>query len=171
MGGEKQKNWKIYSVLIGSPPHGRGKGMCAFEIIGVARITPAWAGKSVVVCIVPEVERDHPRMGGEKPWNLCLFPVGAGSPPHGRGKVCSMTSPVSVLRITPAWAGKSLSRPLAGVRVRDHPRMGGEKASPRAQKCEEEGSPPHGRGKDIVRESQRHTRGITPAWAGKSGRC
>ena len=52
VGGEKQKNWKIYSVLIGSPPRGRGKVYPALPLYAVTRITPAWAGKRSPVVFV-----------------------------------------------------------------------------------------------------------------------
>ena len=46
--------------------------------------------------------------------------------------------------------------------------MGGEKAAPRAQKCEEVGPPPHGRGKAENGTVPPQVCRITPAWAGKS---
>ena len=66
MGGEK---WTIRFArprLMGSPPHGRGKGGfngSAFQEVG---ITPAWAGKSKALNGGVVVGEDHPRMGGEK---------------------------------------------------------------------------------------------------------
>ena len=107
-------------------------------------------------------------MGGEKRLMLLVFRAVTGSPPHGRGKV--RTPIISHFRggITPAWAGKSRSRSRRCSGARDHPRVGGEKAAPRAQKCEEVGPPPHGRGKDERKHGLRRQTRITPAWAGKS---
>ena len=50
----------------------------------------------------------------------------------------------------------------------DHPRMGGEKANGSDAPDDDEGSPPHGQGKDDVFRGQILLPGITPAWAGKS---
>ena len=90
-------------------------------------ITPAWAGKRVrlgVLCL--EIE-DHPRMGGEKADTEGEAFRAMGSPPHGRGKECSETQRQSKVRITPAWAGKSLPLLSCAKACEDHPRMGGEK--------------------------------------------
>ena len=66
MGGEKGE-FHFYGQRIGgSPPHGRGKVTLQPPRTGAFRITPAWAGKSMTADIKNDVERDHPRMGGEK---------------------------------------------------------------------------------------------------------
>ena len=106
-------------------------------------------------------------MGGEK-WKIgYLSRNRKGSPPHGRGKVCSPQRSQPGLGITPAWAGKSLSGLKKGPAFKDHPRMGGEKR--RLSECAQwaEGSPPHGRGKGLLRRVWLLPLGITPAWAGK----
>ena len=106
-------------------------------------------------------------MGGEKQsWASNPSPV-KGSPPRGRGKGFSAAFFVFAPDITPAWAGKS-SRPVELVTIpRDHPRMGGEKR--RLATCAQwaEGSPPHGRGKDLRKPGPDGPHRITPAWAGK----
>ena len=97
-----------------------------------------------------------------------------GSPPRGRGKVCSGRGFDANIGITPAWAGKSLSRPPAGGLGWDHPRVGGEKHHPTPSNAVLRGSPPRGRGKDPNGLPGDPCPGITPAWAGKrcsSGRC
>ena len=71
------------------------------------------------------------------------------------------------VRITPAWAGKSGWRASKNPPGRDHPRMGGEKCSEAPEGIRTPGSPPHGRGKDIVVRGHTSQEGITPAWAGK----
>ena len=66
MGGEKPAFRQVYGLLIGSPPHGRGKEN-SFQIFTYARrITPAWAGKSKSSYFSCFPLKDHPRMGGEK---------------------------------------------------------------------------------------------------------
>ena len=70
-------------------------------------ITPAYAGKSLEKAVHERVERDHPRVCGEK-----LMPDTALT---GDG------------RITPAYAGKSVTEADCCVACQDHPRVCGEK--------------------------------------------
>ena len=72
------------------------------------RITPAYAGKSPPI-IVPEASiKDHPRLCGEKSVRVSLLAFAMGSPPPMRGKGLLMNSLSGQLRITPAYAGKSI---------------------------------------------------------------
>ena len=167
MGGEKITDETIGTIIQGSPPHRRGKvadiGLPAFP----HRITPAWAGKSIILRLDVKGNRDHPRMGGEKPPVAMIAAIRWGSPPHGRGKGGKLPGRVRAEGITPAWAGK---RPAPRSRQsfpRDHPRMGGEKPSDCKPTSNGSGSPPHGRGKGQHPGAGRASRGITPAWAGK----
>ena len=106
-------------------------------------------------------------MGGEKNFSFCISNLTRGSPPHGRGKVRTRPSKAPPAGITPAWAGKSSVRSFIGRSRGDHPRMGGEKIVYDLPIKQEEGSPPHGRGKVIVQIDAPRPRRITPAWAGK----
>ena len=146
MGGEKRCTTSSAPVLPGSPPRGRGKADQPARNRPAFRITPAWAGKSAARHRVRLFCRDHPRVGGEKAERSRRLQLLQGSPPRGRGK-----EPFPFLwplpcRITPAWAGKSMSiAPSYNAR----------------------GSPPRGRGKvQFVANIAQSTR-ITPAWAGK----
>ena len=68
-------------------------------------------------------------MGGEKRYHKTRYPIKKGSPPRGRGKgICPGTC-FTVNGITPAWAGKSGKKSKPGPNGKDHPRVGGEKAS------------------------------------------
>ena len=91
-----------------------------------------------------------------------------GSPPHVRGKVSSGPSGLVVDRITPACAGKRPSCSSRAAGARDHPRICGEKYDVAVQKTDDEGSPPHMRGKGGRFAGLDHRFGITPAYAGKS---
>ena len=71
-------------------------------------------------------------------------------------------------RITPAYAGKSLTAVLLIHGGRDHPRLCGEKACMCAIGGVTAGSPPPMRGKAWVRGTSNNRKGITPAYAGKS---
>ena len=110
MGGEKLNASWVRMATPGSPPHGRGKGCGGILGLRVARITPAWAGKSSAPLCCGSESRDHPRMGGEKD-RRAVGPVRCiGSPPHGRGKGRLSILSSSATGITPAWAGKRLKR-------------------------------------------------------------
>ena len=85
-----------------------------------------------------------------------------------RGKVCNWVEIPVNFRITPAYAGKSLLESVAVVCGRDHPRLCGEKMIFRSEPDEISGSPPPMRGKVIMRVIGISSRGITPAYAGKS---
>ena len=148
MGGEKASSVRSPCCCVGSPPHGRGKGLAGGKAKRPDRITPAWAGKSTGCTRCRRQCGDHPRMGGEKPSTFVIFAHSIGSPPHGRGKDAHTGAFPFRLRITPAWAGKRFTTtdtiPVNG----DHPRMGGEKVFASIAANPAIGSPPHGRGKD-----------------------
>ena len=132
-----------------------------------ARITPAYAGKSGSIGKVVHLARDHPRLCGEKhALSACVRRV-LGSPPPMRGKA-SVSYPFCVgIRITPAYAGKSMPAPPASMPARDHPRLCGEKFIGEMLRKIVEGSPPPMRGK-VCTSSDLTVRGrITPAYAGK----
>ena len=64
----------------------RGKPLLGFDFVGIRRITPADAGKTVFILLFFLEPRDHPRGCGE---NVCGLPYAfwdAGSPPRMRGK-------------------------------------------------------------------------------------
>ena len=107
-------------------------------------------------------------MGGEKGRRVRSRNAIAGSPPRGRGKVRGATSGPPAPRITPAWAGKSISQTSTMKPARDHPRVGGEKSLDKASYALNKGSPPRGRGKENPHRVTSPVGGITPAWAGKS---
>ena len=72
-------------------------------------------------------------------------------------------------RITPAYAGKSLSARKASDAYEDHPRVCGEKISGTTLITTQQGSPPRMRGKAPSLRERLHWHRITPAYAGKSG--
>ena len=65
-----------------------------------------------------------------------------------RGKACVIHVPQNLIRITPAYAGKS-NYDVAKINDGgDHPRLCGEKKCDRVKHCGSMGSPPPMRGKD-----------------------
>ena len=148
VGGEKPRQRCEKASSIGSPPRGRGKVLSRCLDNLVDGITPAWAGKRTGASASWTTVRDHPRMGGEKKYNVKDFHPHKGSPPRRRGKVDSVEKVRSATGVTPAWAGKRWAVLTRSVQRRDHPRMGGEKPFLFCGGSSDSGSPPHGRGKD-----------------------
>ena len=137
----------------------------------LSRITPAWAGKrSTLTRCYPAIQ-DHPRAGREKQTDTVYAVLPYGSSPRMRGKAVRTGIFCLCFRITPAWAGKSRTASRETIRIQDHPRMGGEKANGSDAPDDDEGSPPHRRGKGYANYAQALARRITPAWAGKSLFC
>ena len=85
---------------------------------------------------------------------------------RGKGSNCS----AAVLRsgITPAYAGKSFAFCHPFLAEWDHPRVCGEKPTPKGIGSARPGSPPRMRGKEYHIRGETNTGGITPAYAGKS---
>ena len=80
MGGEKVGMSSSAFFIMGSPPHGRGKGLDLLAVDGDGGITPAWAGK--------RLKRSH-RSGifisGPIPFHSVLHrPAGSGGSRAGR---------------------------------------------------------------------------------------
>ena len=187
VGGEKHSMRLLRTSYMGSPPHGRGKGQLSVGHQIRERITPAWAGKSPSCPTHSAARRDHPRVGGEKLKSGSTAAGCPGSPPRGRekilepsmgvgnfgspprwrGKAVKFRCTCGLQRITPAWAGKRLLELRRKTGVRDHPRVGGEKHLSGTTDNRPQGSPPRGRGKDVLPCGKVNSSRITPARAGK----
>lgn len=90
MGGEKQELFWALLCASGSPPHGRGKALHRVKNDLRYGITPAQAGKSPTYSGCVLLARDHPRVGGEKPF---LF--------YGGSSDSFLTAPITtILEIT-----------------------------------------------------------------------
>ncbi|ERJ96454.1 hypothetical protein RUMCAL_01186 [Ruminococcus callidus ATCC 27760] len=70
--GEKSSLSFVKMILSGSPPPMRGKGVRLTASGVYGRITPAYAGKRIVVLRVPFCFEDHPRLCGEKVNSMSL---------------------------------------------------------------------------------------------------
>ena len=147
VGGEKLQPFVKNGYLKGSPPRGRGKAAFGTDEAVDLRITPAWAGKSLRPSCRGSRSRDHPRVGGEKSTSSLFPPPLIGSPPRGRGKGNALLHAPAQCGITPAWAGKRIRTATTARRLRDHPRVGGEKIIFPNARMVNAGSPPRGRGK------------------------
>ena len=114
-------------------------------------ITPAYAGKSNYPVMSREHCQDHPRVCGEKIMYSFIADTPLGSPPRMRGKETLLRTALLYHRITPAYAGKSVSVLRHPVCCWDHPRVCGEK-------------PVCAKGKDIVLGSPPRMRGKGTGW-------
>ena len=90
-------------------------------------IAPACVGKRDAALTRRGRCKDHPRVCGEKVIDMSKDFSRLGSPPRVRGKVRVFVYIVQLFRITPACAGKRLSRTDCQPANQDHPRVCGEK--------------------------------------------
>ena len=132
------------------------------------RITPACAGKSPFKVFYSAVDKDHPRLRGEKYLLQKNVNVLLGSPPLARGKESLKLISSFYHGITPACAGKSIVRYDKIGNIMDHPRLRGEKSERPSKNQLARGSPPLARGKVCYALPYHLLFGITPACAGKS---
>lgn len=84
--GEKPVCIQTRTISAGSPPRMRGKVDRQLDVGVHAGITPACAGKRIRVSKTDGRAWDHPRVCGEKLFQLPLFQSPLGSPPRMRGK-------------------------------------------------------------------------------------
>ena len=84
----------------------RGKAFPHKACVPAARITPAYAGKSLTAVLLIHGGRDHPRLCGEKHGQKQKHRQTKGSPPPMRGKAFLLFVHTHFIRITPAYAGK-----------------------------------------------------------------
>ena len=166
--GEKLENKTIPELTEGSPPRVRGKVIQTGADWVKCRITPACAGKRMKPICSASSPKDHPRVCGEKKTGGQAHSYGQGSPPRVRGKVILPVVNAVIIRITPACAGKSCVALHVEIRIKDHPRVCGEKSVAVIVIVCAPGSPPRVRGKDPEHGSALQQIRITPACAGKS---
>ena len=146
--GENARTAQDMRLWTGSPPQVRGKPPRCRRKSPMTRITPAGAGKTVVIRRRFALAWDHPRRCGENEMQVITARVSEGSPPQVRGKRRGYTYSLHQKRITPAGAGKTVTDTY-------HPHI-------------HAGSPPQVRGKPERNISGRSGFGITPAGAGKT---
>ena len=125
--GEKLRMPASQMTVRGSPPPMRGKGHQQRRLADCEGITPAYAGKRADAAAAIRFIKDHPRLCGEKFLTDKFSRSYVGSPPPMRGKARFQKIGTIQPRITPAYAGKSLTGTVWTRPPRDHPRLCGEK--------------------------------------------
>ncbi len=148
----------------------RGEGEdCLVDEQGTG-ITPAHAGRRTTSSPSAPFSRDHPRACGEKSFYKSKIESLRGSPPRMRGEDRKTMIFLSLVRITPAHAGRRTWRMEKGVATWDHPRACGEKDQKHHLHYSRRGSPPRMRGEVACGFLVSCFSGITPAHAGRSVR-
>ena len=109
-------------------------------------------------------------MGGDHFQRRSTFFLSLGSPPHGRGPRQGGVARRQRAGLTPAWAGTTRPATAPASCSRAHPRMGGDHVTSRRLRPGASGSPPHGRGPLAAGGDDGPEPGLTPAWAGTTGK-
>ena len=135
--------------MKGSPPRMRGKLTQCGVGAGREGITPAHAGKTLLLKRLRTERRDHPRACGENRRASRPRPLNPGSPPRMRGKLMFRVPRRARVGITPAHAGKTSTKCFTTSACRDHPRACGENSFQLCKHLQQPGSPPRMRGKQI----------------------
>ena len=149
VGGENLHSCVACFGAPGSSPRRRGKRFCGRSGLALARLIPAWAGKTSGL-------RHSPYSG-------------QGSSPPGRGKPDWRRVRRVDNRLIPAWAGKTYRAIQGRFSGRAHPRVGGENVTVSVGLVCVRGSSPRGRGKRQARRNGPLICRLIPAWAGKTG--
>ena len=146
----------------------RGKLSLDLSPSALFGITPAYAGKTLYSIARLSRVQDHPRVCGEnRSLKTSLF-KNIGSPPRMRGKLGEWEQRKPIYRITPAYAGKTVSQGFLYSHCPDHPRVCGENPLCLFCKTAALGSPPRMRGKLNPNVRSKIPVRITPAYAGKT---
>ena len=162
--------------------------MCSLSELYV-RITPAYAGKSIIFVTsslywiesplhmrgkaalqlqTSDLDGNHPCICGEKRLECSQKNFTPESPLHMRGKEPFFRLLVFDVRITPAYAGKSVCVGDSHFAQGNHPCICGEKVYKDVVRAAKLESPLHMRGKDHRKRRIKIGVRITPAYAGKS---
>ena len=110
----------------GSLPPMRGTRKAVVKSVPVVRITPAYAGNTILLSCDTWLCEDHPRLRGEHLIFLLTVDSDVGSPPPTRGTPFLLFLHFFIDRITPAYAGNTAVWCSQGCRWQDHPRLRGE---------------------------------------------
>ena len=143
----------LLKKVLGSPPRVREKLSPTLAHSIKSRITPACAGKTLVLVRSLPKYRDHPRVCGKNQWESYTAKTERGSPPRVREKPNAFLNSSCDTGITPACAGKTLSQLQGGMMEQDHPRVCGKNHFLSLFFYFTEGSPPRVREKQPLVDS------------------
>ena len=152
----------------GLPPLVRERPDHSQRIFDCSGITPARAGKTLLLPVTVAAFKDHPRSCGKDDYPALTAYEKQGSPPLVRERRRTKSLQLWMTRITPARAGKTWFGPFLYCPGTDHPRSCGKDRKFDYFINPSQGSPP------LVRErlgaglDAANKLGITPARAGKT---
>ena len=138
------------------------------EIHLTSGITPACAGKTLLIKARTMAFWDHPRVCGKNSGTILFISSNQGSPPRVREKLQQFGLHIPSNRITPACAGKTFSAAIKPICPKDHPRVCGKNMADGTVTIKALGSPPRVREKLVCCNIVLTNRRITPACAGKT---
>ena len=156
------------AVTAGSSPRVRGKLRYRHYPLLVARIIPAHAGQTCCRRRPSRSRPDHPRACGANPLSRTLIFSSVGSSPRMRGKLAFAVCGAGTVRIIPAHAGQTDSRPHRYDGSADHPRACGANTPDWVAGPFWSGSSPRMRGKRFRQLEARRRPRIIPAHAGQT---
>ena len=107
----------------GSPPPTRGTLSPCYNTVTEHRITPAYAGNTILFLLCSSFARDHPRLRGEHYTRESNLSHVTGSPPPTQGTPIINGETRYRDRITPSYAGNTLIGGKLDRAFRDHPRL------------------------------------------------
>ena len=158
----------IFTSIPGSPPLTRGIQHYILGYMAGVRITPAYAGNTIVPGCFADFRWDHPRLRGEYQVESDDRRTIQGSPPLTRGILSITMVPSACPRITPAYAGNTVCIDCIFRSIEDHPRLRGEYRISSHFVPSVLGSPPLTRGIRVDSTIRKPLLRITPAYAGNT---
>ena len=132
-GGETCSRAACTSAEYGPSPRGRGNPGRDLRIGRLEGTIPARAGKPAGHASATGSYRDHPRAGGETMISDAMELLCMGPSPRGRGNLSHTAAAAQRSGTIPARAGKPRGAHGATRGLGDHPRAGGETATPTEQ--------------------------------------
>ena len=146
MRGERRVVVKPHFQPPGSSPHARGTPASSPSSSRTYRFIPACAGNAATISAHSSGEAVHPRMRGERGYQVVTQFAGRGSSPHARGTLVMDQGACGCGRFIPACAGNALDDTQHHLLAAVHPRMRGERRSRSISPTCAFGSSPHARG-------------------------
>ena len=166
--GENESFHVFVVPLFGSSPRVRGKPRWLFSDMLRTGLIPARAGKTRVWFKRYAGYWAHPRACGENRPGRVRPARQPGSSPRVRGKRLCLESALTVARLIPARAGKTIWELNPALRHQAHPRACGENYKSVQAFNVSAGSSPRVRGKQRATASLISSPRLIPARAGKT---
>ena len=130
--GKDYRLLQLSLKVLGSPPRMRERHSGDWAQVIQYGITPAYAGKTISLPHSSRSARDHPRVCGKDSWAVLSPTRRRGSPPRMRERPFAQCTHKTHIRITPAYAGKTLMARDVAILLEDHPRVCGKDSQSRS---------------------------------------